>query len=50
MMQRIRFQDKEWILVEGAITTEERYKDGIVSYAHLFDDGIIRRYLVENLN
>ena len=44
MMQRIKFQGTQYILVGGAITTEERYKSGTVSFAHLGDDGIIRRY------
>ena len=44
MMQKIRFQGEDYILVGGAIATPERYKSGTVSYAHLHEDGIIRRY------
>lgn len=49
-MMKIRFQGKEWLFVGdsleegGAITTPEWYEDGIVSYAHLSPDGIVRRY------
>ena len=46
MMQKIRFQDDEYILIDGAIITPERYRSGTVSLAHLYDDGTIRRYRV----
>lgn len=46
---RIRFQDKEWLLIGdleqgGAIATKEAYENGEVSYAHLVPDGRIFRY------
>lgn len=44
MMQRIRFQGEEYILVGGAITTPERYRSGTVSFAHLYPNGKILRY------
>jgi len=46
-MQRIRFLGQEFILthpVDGAIATEEQYRVGKVGFAHLFEDGVIRRY------
>ena len=44
-MQRIKFQDKEYILTDGgAITTEESYRNGTVSFAHLGLDSNINRY------
>jgi len=44
MVQKIRFQGEDYILIGGAITTPERYRSGTVSYAHLGNDGVIRRY------
>lgn len=45
MMQKIRFQGQEYILIEGsAIATEEAYKNGIEAFAYLSSDGNIRRY------
>ena len=50
MMFKIRFQDKEWLFIGesledgGAITTEEAYQAGTVSYAHLCDDGVVKRF------
>jgi hypothetical protein len=44
MMQKIRFQGEEYILVSGAITTSERFQSGTVSYAHLHPNGKISRY------
>jgi len=44
MMQKIKFQGEEWLLVDNSITTEDRFKHGIVSHAHICKDGIIRRY------
>ena len=47
-MQKIRFMDKEWLLVGnkegGAITNKEHYRHGIVSFAHLCEDGLIQRH------
>ncbi len=44
MIQLIKFKDNEYLLVEGAIATKEQYENGLVSYAHLFKDGKIRRF------
>lgn len=46
---RIRFQDKEWLLIGnlkegGAIATKQSYENGTVSYAHLLPNGNIMRY------
>lgn len=44
---KIKFKKKEYLLIgdrEGAITTEQNYREGIVSYAHLRLDGRIMRY------
>ena len=44
-MQKIRFQGQEYILTNGgAITTEENYREGKVSFAHLCSDSNIKRY------
>lgn len=43
-IQKIRFEGKEWVLVGGAITTPEAYRNFAPSYAHLFDDGRIVRW------
>jgi hypothetical protein len=46
-MKRIRFQDREWLLVgttHGAIATPEAYANGEASYAHLGRDGVVRRF------
>ncbi len=43
-MRKIRFQDREFVLIEGALTTEQNFIHGRQSYAHLFEDGIIRRF------
>ena len=39
---RVRFQGKEWILVGGAITTEQLYRDFEESFAHIFGEVILR--------
>jgi hypothetical protein len=41
---KVRFQGKEYIFVDGAITTKEAYLNFDESYAHLYEDGAIRRY------
>ena len=46
-MRKIRWRGVEYLLTgndEGAITTEERYRAGIVSIAHLFPDGRIMQH------
>lgn len=43
-MKRIRFQGQEYILVGGAITTEEAFYNGEMGYAHLGEDGLVRRF------
>lgn len=45
----IRFQKNEYLLIGnvkegGAICTREQFKNGEASFAHLFADGLIRRY------
>ena len=45
--RKIKFNDNDYILLgenHGSITTEERFKTGTVSFAHLFCDGNIRQY------
>ena len=42
--ERILFKGKEWLLVDGAITTREAYEKFEMSYAHLFEDGNIIRF------
>ena len=50
-MMRIRFKDEDYLFTgdsleeDGAITTDELYKNGECSYAHLFEDGSILRFL-----
>jgi hypothetical protein len=46
-MRKIRFQGKDFILTddkEGAITTPEHYSNWECSYAHLFPNGVIKRF------
>lgn len=42
--QFIRFQGQKFVLVEGAIAYEEDYEEFRPSYAHLFEDGNIKRF------
>lgn len=42
--RRLRFRGNEYIFVQGAIMTPEAYANFDDSYAHLFDDGKIKRY------
>ena len=48
-MMRIRFQGKIYLFTgdsledDGAIATDEQFKNGECSYAHLFEDGRILR-------
>ena len=45
MVRKIKFKEEDYILVgEGAITTENQYKHGRISFCHLGEDGIVRRY------
>ena len=41
---QIRFKGKEWILVDGAITTPGDFASFECSYAHIMDDGRIMRF------
>ncbi len=41
---KVRFQGADYILVEGALTTVERYEQGLCSYAHMYEDGKVRRF------
>lgn len=46
-MKRIRFQGADYLLIGetvGAIATQHQYENGLCSYAHLFPDGLIRRF------
>jgi len=43
-MEMIKFKGKNYVLIEGALTTKEAYKNGRASYAHLFEDGKVRRF------
>lgn len=42
--QQIKFQGKVYLLVEGAITPQKDHENGVLSYAHLFDSGDIKRF------
>jgi hypothetical protein len=48
MNRRIRFRGVEYLLVgditDGSITTPDDYGTGCLAYAHLFPDGLIRRF------
>lgn len=44
MIQKIKFQGEDYVLIGGAITTPERFKNGIVSHAHLNSAGQIMQY------
>jgi len=45
MVQKIRFGRNDYLLInEGAIATEEQYRNGEDSFAHLYPDGRIWRY------
>lgn len=48
MYRKIRFQGEEYLFIGGenyaALTTAERYSNGVSSYAHLFPNGQIKRY------
>lgn len=41
---KIKFQNQEFIIVDNAICTIQQFKNCWPGYAHLFEDGIIRRY------
>lgn len=48
---KLRFQGKEYLLVngdgnrnEGAIATEDEWNAFALNYAHLFEDGTIKRF------
>lgn len=43
-VEKIRFQEQDFVLVGGAITTPEAYRTGEVSFAHLMKDGSVRRF------
>ena len=46
---KVRFQDQDFLLLGdltegGPLATPEQYQHGQCSYAHLFEDGQIRRF------
>jgi len=41
---RIRFRDSEYLLIGGAIATRSQFENGQMGFAHVFEDGLIRRY------
>ena len=43
-MTKIKFQGKEYFLINGAIATKKQYENFLPSYAHLFENGEILRY------
>jgi hypothetical protein len=49
-LPRVKFKGTEFVFVgeddrsDGAIATPEAYEAGDTSYAHLFEDGLIRRF------
>ena len=44
MALNVKFQGREYVLVNGAIATVEAFEAGEASYAHLCPDGVIRRF------
>ena len=48
--RQIIFKNEEYLLIagkndlDGAIATKEQYENGVPSFAHLFEDGKIKRY------
>jgi len=42
--KRLRLLGREYIFVDGAIATESAYEAGEVSFAHLCEDGKVRRF------
>ncbi|MCK4789171.1 MAG: hypothetical protein KAV87_35845 [Desulfobacteraceae bacterium] len=42
MMQKIRFQNKEYLFLDGVIATEEQCKRGEISYALLRGNNVLR--------
>jgi hypothetical protein len=43
-VQQIRFKGQDYILVDGAIATVAAFQVGECSYAHLYEDGTIKRF------
>lgn len=43
-MQRVKFKGADCLLVDGALTTEEAYRDGRLSFAHVFKSGEVLRF------
>ena len=46
-MREIKFKDKTYLLIgtkEGAITTKRQYENGFCSYAHLYENGSVKRF------
>ncbi len=41
--KRIRLFGKDYLLIKGAIATQEAYENFEMSFAHLFPDGNIKR-------
>ena len=45
---RIKFLDRDFLLIgdlsNGAITNQEQFDDFADGYAHVYEDGIVRRY------
>ena len=46
MMQKIRFQDKEYLFLDGVIATEEQYRKGETAYAFLKEKDVLRYHKV----
>lgn len=47
-LHRIKFQGHDFLLIGdlgyGAIATQEQFDDCADNYAHVYEDGIVRRY------
>ena len=46
-MIRVKFQNEEYIMIDledSFIAIEEQYKNGKVSFAHLYPDGSVNRF------
>lgn len=40
----VRFHEEEYLLVNGALTTADAFSKGEASFAHVYRDGVVRRY------
>ena len=43
-LEKIKFKGNTFLFIDGAITTKDDFENGRVSYAHMGDNGVIKRY------